>query len=95
MSTTDTNNGEPEPKRTRTAEEGEQEDVAKMVEDAAAVQLEVEGIFEQETQEILRVQSMFAQKRLDAYARRRKFLESVPQFWLDVVCVVLACSFVL
>ena len=89
MSTTDGSNGEPAAKRTRTADEGEHGNIEKLVEDAAAVQLEIEDIIEQETQEVSRVQSMFAQKRLDVYARRRKYLESVPRFWLDVVCIVL------
>lgn len=95
MSTTDDSNGEPVAKRTRTADADERGNIDQLVQDAAGVQLEIEKIIEQETQEVSRVQSMFAEKRLEVYARRRKYLESVPRFWLEVVCadVFLSCVF--
>ena len=95
MSTEDRNNGEPMAKRTRAADEDEQSDIKKLMQDAEAAQAEIENIIEQETREVSRVQNMYAQKRLGVYARRRKFLEMVPQFWLGVVCAVFVISFLM
>lgn len=95
MSTEDRNNGEPMAKRVRGLLDYENPEDDKLIQSAEVVQVEIERIIEQETREVSRVQNMYAQKRLEVYARRRKFLEMVPQFWLGVVCAVFTKSFLM
>ena len=86
--------GESAPKRRRTEEPEEKEgngaeeaELESLLEKAADIQGEVEGLIDEENTEISKVQSTYAEKRLSVYERRSKIIENIPHFWTDVVCI--------
>jgi len=84
--------GEPLAKRGRSESSSSDTDaetnndaVDNVLDEAATVQEEVEVLLEEEGKELAKIQDEYGKKRLDAYVRRNKILQTIPHFWTDVI----------